>query len=220
MYLTDKTQEMSLDLQQLTDQLSAVSQTRFYSRYQTIQAQHEPVKNISIIMEGRASARAVTLEGNEVWIDDLKAGDVFGFEAWLPDTLATHEVTARSDISILSLSISDLTLSSTPEIMTKMIEKFAAKFHIQTQRLIEANSLTSRGRICVELKRSSRPVGIDPGKHIIRPTPIFSEFALRAGSTRETVSRTVSDLVKQGIFVRKTGALVILDMDQFEQQIK
>ena len=87
-------------------------------------------------------------------------------------------------------------------------------------RIVEANTLTAKGRICAELKRHSKPIGIEPDRFIIRPIPVFSEFALRVGSTRESVSRTVSNLAKTGVILRRTGALIISDMRKLEAYIK
>lgn len=76
-------------------------------------------------------------------------------------------------------------------------------------RLVEAVTLSSPGRVCAELLRLSHPVGIEPDKLIIRPTPVFVELAKQIDSTRETVSRTVSQLQKSGVLSREPGALLI-----------
>ena len=55
---------------------------------------------------------------------------------------------------------------------------------------------------------------------IIRPNPIFIELAERVNSTRETVSRTVSELQKKGILAREPGAIIINDPDRLRQNIR
>ena len=77
-----------------------------------------------------------------------------------------------------------------------------------------------RGQIIAELWRMARPVGNDPGSFIIRPRPVFSDFAQRLGSSRETVSRTVSSLVKKEILQRTTGALIVPNADRLESEIR
>lgn len=213
---------MALDLQQLMEKLSADLRPRTYRCNVFIQQQHDPIKTISIILSGHAYARAVTYEGNEVWVDDFVRGDVFGYEALIAESRAEYDVISLSSLTVLSIPIRVLKniADKHPDIMISLFEAVGRKLHAQTQRFIEAQSLSSRGRICAELKRFCKPVGISPGIHIIRPTPVFSEFARRVGSSRESVSRTVSDLCKVNIMARKTGALLILDMNRLIEQIK
>jgi len=105
------------------------------------------------------------------------------------------------------------------DLTSKVLSLLADRMSDLNERIIEAKTLSAKGRICSELKRRSKPIGIDPGKFIVRPTPIFTEFAFRVGSTRETVSRTISDLSKQGILIRKTGALLIPELSRLEANI-
>ena len=85
----------------------------------------------------------------------------------------------------------------------------AARLEHMTSRLIEAFTLSAKGRVCAELSRLSKVIGVSPENLIIRPSPVFVELAERVNSTRETVSRTVSELQKKGIVSRESGALII-----------
>jgi len=76
-------------------------------------------------------------------------------------------------------------------------------------RYVEALTMSAKGRVCAELMRLSDPIGISPTKRIVRPNPVFVDLALRINSTRETVSRTVSALQKDGVVSREAGAMLI-----------
>ena len=86
--------------------------------------------------------------------------------------------------------------------------------------LVNVHSLSVKGRICVELLQMGRPMGIDPDRYIIRPSPVFVELARRLNSTRETVSRTVSELQSKGILTREPGALIIENQDRLRDAIE
>jgi len=64
-----------------------------------------------------------------------------------------------------------------------------------------------------------KPIGRSPDTLIIRPHPIYTNFALRVHSTRETVSRTINSLKKKGIVTRETGALEILKPEHLEREL-
>ena len=64
------------------------------------------------------------------------------------------------------------------------------------------------------------PIGIDPDRQVIRPNPIFIDMARKLNSSRETVSRTISELQKRGIIARQPGALVIEDPIRLQDAIE
>jgi CRP-like cAMP-binding protein len=86
--------------------------------------------------------------------------------------------------------------------------------------MIEAYTLSAKGRICAELSRLSRVIGKAPDTRIIRPNPVFVDLAQRVNSTRETVSRTVSDLQKKGILAREPGAIIIKNPTRLRDGIR
>ncbi len=213
---------MKSDLNYFLGALNKVGIRQMVSRGTIIHNQNDDVETINLVISGHAIAQTYTIDGNLIWIDEFSAGDVIGIELWLENARSAFEITARTNLELLKLSRGMLTkmIQIEPEFLNLIIRDSARKLNSRTQRLIESNALSAAGRICAELKRHSKPIGIDPNKHIIRPTPIFSEFALRVGSTRESVSRTVSDLTKTGIIQRQTGALVISNMGKLEAFIR
>ena len=88
------------------------------------------------------------------------------------------------------------------------------------ERYIEALTLSAKGRVCAELYRLAYPIGVQPEHMIVRPNPVFVELAIRINSTRETVSRAVSELQKKGVLVRETGALIIRNPAALKSAIK
>jgi len=53
----------------------------------------------------------------------------------------------------------------------------------------------------------------------IEPVPVLSVLALTVQSTRETVSRTLNDLVKRGIVRREPHRLVVVAPHRLEELI-
>lgn len=173
--------------------------------------QGEAAKHIGLIISGHASARVNTEHGDETWVDQFKSNDFFGHISLLTQAPIEFEIKAESDVTALFVpaqKFEDL-LSSNKTFSVTLAQDLAARLSIMMNRLVEAVTLSSPGRVCAELLRLAHPIGIDPRKLIVRPTPVFVELALRISSTRETVSRTVSQLQKSGILSREPGALLI-----------
>ncbi len=52
---------------------------------------------------------------------------------------------------------------------------------------------------------------------MIRPAPLHVDIANRASTTRESVTRALSELARQGIISRQGDALVVLDIERLEE---
>lgn len=188
-----------------------------FGRIRTIAAgglivfQGEAAEHIGIIISGRASARVNTERGDETWVDEFGVDDFFGHTSLLTKTPIDFEIKAETDVTALFVpakKFEDL-LSSNIVFSAVLAKDLAGRLNLMMNRLVEAVTLSSPGRVCAELLRRAHPVGVDPETLIIRPTPVFVELALHINSTRETVSRTVSQLMKSGILSREPGALLI-----------
>ena len=148
--------------------------------------------------------------------------DVFGFEAWLGNMASRYEIIVKRDVELISINktmLADMSKSHSA-LLRYIIRKLAEQFSTQTQRLIEADSLSISGRICAELKRQSKTLDLNSNSAIIQPIPVFSDFALKVGSSRESVSRTINELCKSGVIIRKPGALIIASEDDLLARIR
>lgn len=184
--------------------------------------QGEAVEHIGIIISGRASARINTERGDETWVDRFGVDDFFGHISLLTESPIDFEIKAETDVKALFVPVQKFEelLSSDKIFSTVLARDLAARLSIMMNRLVEAVTLSSPGRVCAELLRRSRPIGIDPDTLIIRPTPVFVELAVHINSTRETVSRTVNKLLKSGILSRQPGALLIHKPDALQTRIR
>jgi CRP/FNR family transcriptional regulator, cyclic AMP receptor protein len=83
------------------------------------------------------------------------------------------------------------------------------------RRMVEAAMLSATGRIAAELLRRSAA----SADRTIRPMPVFAELATAVQSTRETVSRTVSQLEKRGLVMRTEGGLQVVAPHRLEELV-
>lgn len=180
--------------------------------------QGEQVSYVYFVLKGRAQAFIYSEAGQRFWVSDFGPGNLFGHPEILSDTPIEFEVRADSHMQLAVLPakvFSDMMLSA-PAMGKHVSADLAASLSWAQTRLFELATLSAAARICAELHRMAKPIGKTPDIWIIRPNPVYSNFALRVQSTRETVSRTISKLQKQGIVSRETGALVILKPDRLK----
>ena len=195
----------------LPDSVRKLAIEKTYPARKIIHYQDEVFENIYFIQSGRAFALSVDIDGKENWVCEYEGGQFIGCANLFNEQGSPYQIVAQTPLKCLLfkrnsfLKLIDSHESFNHQVLRDISLQLEKIIHAQ----ITASQLSMRGQIISELSRLSRPVGKDPNTYIIRPTPIFSELAKRLGTSRETVSRTVSQLVKKGILVRTTGALIV-----------
>jgi len=196
--------------------------TRGFETGTVLALQDETVEKIGYVLSGRAKAVSFSENGEATWVGYFKTGDFFGHTALLSESAPPFEIIAETDVNVLFISAATMQklLNEREGLGLEIAKDLARRLDHMTNRLIEAYTLSAKGRICAELSRLSRVVGIAPNTRIIRPNPVFVELAERVNSTRETVSRTVSDLQKKGVLEREPGAIIIKNPDRLQERIR
>lgn len=215
MFLSFKEQPWFGDLEKL-------SKHKVYSANETIAFQGELSEHVGFILSGKAKAVSYSENGDETWLGRFSEGEFFGHTSFLTQSPVNFEITAETNLTILLISINNIRdLFETHSDIGRVFAKdLAARLDMMMRRLVEALTLSAKGRVCAELIRMSNPIGVDPSRHIVRPNPVFVDLALRINSTRETVSRTVSELQKKGIVSKEPGALIIQSPEKLRASVK
>ena len=191
--------------------LRGLGKLKAVQRGETIIYQGQDDAGLHYIEAGIAHAVYLSQEGDEVWLGQIGRGEFLGDAAWLTGQSTSYEVLAASNMSVLRVSAIEIErlIDAHPDLYRKLAAGVAQKYIAQTERQVEAVSLTAPGRICAELLRLAQPMGTSDTTLVIRPVPVFAKLASRLATTRETVSRTVSALVKRNIVQRRPGAIII-----------
>lgn len=202
--------------------LRDIAKKRSVQSQELIFDQGETLTMVGLVLTGTAKGVVYSEDGQETWIENFGRGDFFGHEAIFSGLDLNMSIIAETEFSFLSIPAArfETLFAEETNLLTALAQDLAQRLAMMTQRLVEAFTLTSPGRVCAELMRLSKPIGVKPGKNIVRPNPVFAQLASRISSTRETVSRTVSDLQKKGIISRETGAIVIHEPDELRKLIK
>ena len=173
--------------------------------------QGEEHLHIGVIVSGRVTAIAYSYEGDETWLGEYGAGGFVGLLPFLTQNVSAFEIRAEESVTLYEVSTQNMTalMRASTSLSTKISSDLADRLNQSMTQIIDLQTLSVKGRICAELLRLSLPIGVNPDHHIIRPSPVFTELARRLNSTRETVSRTISELQRKGLLARKPGALII-----------
>jgi CRP/FNR family cyclic AMP-dependent transcriptional regulator len=170
-----------------------------------------------IIAEGTVHVTVFTSEGKQTILATLRKGEFFGEMALLDGEPRSASVIAAESCVLLILyrrSIMEI-LQKYPKITIQMLIEMSRRLR-RTNRQINTLSLMSvYGRVAEVILTLSKDSGKRFGKMIvIENRPTHQEIAEMAGTSRETVSRVMSQLQKKQYISIDRKRMVILDEEK------
>jgi CRP/FNR family transcriptional regulator, cyclic AMP receptor protein len=177
--------------------------------------------DVYFIAAGEARVSIYSLEGKAVTFTDLGPGDMFGEYAAIDGARRSATIEARTSCFVASISgpaFREL-LESDPVVMMALLRQFVSKIRALTTRVYEFSALAVNNRIQAELLRLARLAPKEGKGARIASAPTHSEIASRISTHREAVTREFNRLSRLGIIERKSGALLIKDIDRLAAMV-
>lgn len=180
-----------------------------------ILSEEDTGKSVYYILSGKAKTVRYSSEGTEVWLDEMGPGALFGEMAALGAAARTATIVAASTVSVAVFSEQAFLalMRRHGSIGIQVAKLLVARVEKTTQRMFELAAFSSKGRVYAELLRQARPLE-NSALSRIENMPSMSAMAKLLNNTRETVSRTVNELEKEGFIARNGSQLTILMPEQ------
>ncbi len=177
-------------------------------------------RDVYFIMTGHLRA-VLNMARQDVIFNDMLAGAFFGEMAAFdgaPRAASVFAVT-ESLVAKMPASVFVDTMFSHRPLGEAVVATLIHMCRSMSRRLGELNALNVRGRVHAELLRLARPDRDDPRRAIIVTPPNQSELAARINTRRETVSREINAMERDGLIERRRGAIVIKDTLRLSAEI-
>jgi CRP/FNR family transcriptional regulator, cyclic AMP receptor protein len=169
----------------------------------------------TLLTRGQAHEVAYGREGAMLVLLPLGPGDFYGSLTGALDGEARVEATSDGAGAHFGGATVVRLMESYSCVAMAMARHLSARLVTMRRRMVEAAMLSATGRIAAELLRRAAS---DPD-NMIRPMPVFAELATAVQSTRETVSRTVSQWEKRGLVKRVEGGLQVVAAHRLEELV-
>jgi CRP/FNR family cyclic AMP-dependent transcriptional regulator len=198
--------------------LQGEAELRQHPARSTIIAQDDADDSVSILLSGRARVVLLSADGQEIWLDNLNPGSVIGELAALTGQRRSSGIIAETRVVTATYPAEAFfeLVRSHGELGLGLAKLLGRRVHHTTQRMFELSALSAPGRVYAELLRMGVPAD-ESADWIISPIPSLTAIARRVNSTRETVSRTVSDLENRGLLKRLADGFELVDPDQLNR---
>lgn len=179
------------------EELGRVARPRDYPKNALIVSGHDPLDTFYVIVSGQVKSMLIAEDGREVILSIRQAGEFFGemalFEADAPATT----VIAMEDSRLLTLRREDLyrIVMAMPGVALGLLRSLCNRLQEADHKIGGLILLDVPGRVCHLLLQLADQ---GDGVHIPKP-PTHQLIGQMVGSTRESVSRALGDLVGQGV---------------------
>ena len=194
--------------------------SRSYKKGQMILLEESQGETFFIIVSGAVKVTRLSDDGREVILAILGESDFFGEMSLLDGEGRSANIVANEDAEVLTLSRRDFLdcLETYPKIAIALLEELAIRLRKSDQHIESLSLSDSEHRIAITLIRFAQELGtIKQGDVKISNLPFQQDIANMAGTSRETVSRTLKLLEEKDLIKKEGKDLIIYKFDEFRQ---
>src|SRR6267378_1588523 len=198
-----------VDLQRVVE----VARERSYPKNSVILFEDDPGDALYVVAEGQVKVVLIGEDGREVILSVLGEGEFFGEMALIDDEPRSAHVIAMEDSTLVVLRREDFTniLMQVPAIALALLKELSRRLRRVDEKVGSLVLLDVNGRVAQLLL----DLADEAGSNRITRRLTHHTIAQMIGSSRETVSRTMRELVDKGyieisrreILIRDRGAL-------------
>ncbi len=173
-----------------------------YKKGEVIIYEGEKGDAIYLINKGEVKVSLISDDGREITLTFLKEGDFFGEVGFFGDEKRTARVTARKDTEVIIYHRDDLlySLIKNPETLLSIIKELTERIKKTDEKLSSFLFLDVSGRIARFFIEKAKNEGKVFGEYIYIPHNFkIKEIAEIIGCSRESVSRAINEMKKNGV---------------------
>ena len=173
------------------------------------------------ITHGSVKITRSSKEGREVILAILTAGEFFGEMSLLDGEARSANVLALEETKVLALNGNDFmaTLEEYPRVSIQLLKELTIRLRKSDLQIASLTLSDAEKRIGLCILRLAGEQGTIRQGHVkIKKFPFQHDIANMAGTSRETVSRTLVLFEQNGLIQREGRQLTIVDYMQFQRE--
>ncbi|HUP65823.1 MAG TPA: Crp/Fnr family transcriptional regulator [Thermoanaerobaculia bacterium] len=204
------------------EKISAHARPRKFHRDEVVFHADQPGDVFCLIVNGRVKVTMISPEGKELILSTLGPGEFFGEMSLLDDEPRSATVTAIEPLELLTIWRNDLLqiMKDDFSITRKLVAELSKRLRRASRRIESLVTMDVYGRLARFLLELARDQGrpLDNG-YVAVSRPTHQAIANTIGTSRETVSRLLHDLMEQKLLLSegKTIYLHRSTLDQFRE---
>ncbi|MBI2912544.1 MAG: Crp/Fnr family transcriptional regulator [Chloroflexi bacterium] len=196
------------------ERLAAAVKRRRYARGQTILHKDEPGRSLFLIEEGSVRLYLPGMQGGDLTLAILGAGDFFGELALLDGGPRSASAVTAAETVMLTLDHEDFTtlIQSRPQSATAVLAALAKRLREADEMASDLAFLDVAGRLAKKLLELAQSRGVPRERGTLLDLPLTQEhLASMVGVTRESVNRQLAVFRRLGLVGNEGRRFVLLD---------
>ncbi len=193
-------------------EVSQVAVPRSFQRGEVIFREGDDGDTCYVVRTGSVSIRREHMDGRTLALAELRTGAIFGELAMFGGETRSATAEALEPTTLVAVLSGDMqrVLRSTPDIAFKMLGALAERVRRANERLLQQSFQTVAGRVASALLTQAiarQAEGAGETEVLIKATQ--AEIAQLAGTSRESASRFLATLEREGVVALGRGKVTV-----------
>jgi CRP-like cAMP-binding protein len=206
--------------QNTLDEIAKIGIRKIFKKDSIILFEHETGSALFIIASGKVKISRVSDDGKEVILSILSDSDFFGEMSILDGQNRSANVTAIEDTDMFLIQRPDFInlLLTRPEVSIALLQELTTRLRSADMKIKSLSLKDAEGKVATVLLQLADDLGkIKQGKVEIEKLPYQHDLANMAGTSRETISRTLHNFAKRGLIELEGNKIRILNYEKFKE---
>lgn len=201
--------------------IEKIGTKKMYKKNDVVLMEEEAGTALFVIINGKVKVARSSGDGREVILTLLSESDFFGEMAILDGLTRSATVTATEDSELFLIQRNDFLnlLREFPEISISLLQELTKRLRSADAKIKALSLKDAEGKVATVILQLADDIGkIKHGRVEIEKLPLQQDLANMAGTSRETISRTLHSFAKKGLIELDGTKLSILDYEKFKEK--
>jgi len=202
------------------EKIAQVGKIKNYERDSIILLEQESGTALFVILNGKVKVSRNSTDGKEVILTILNESDFFGEMAILDGLNRSASVIALEDSQLFIIQRNDFLnlLKTYPDVSIALLQELTARLRAADMKIKSLSLRDAEGKVASVIIQLADDIGkIKQGIVEIEKLPLQQDLANMAGTSRETISRTIHSFIKKGLIELEGNKLRILNYEKFKE---
>lgn len=202
------------------DKIALAGSRKSYKKDSVILMEEEAGSALFVIISGKVKISRTSNDGREVILSILDESDFFGEMAILDGLSRSATVVAIEESELFIIQRNDFLemLKQFPEISIALLTELTSRLRVADMKIKALSLKDAEGKVATVILQLADDMGkIKQGIVEIEKLPLQQDLANMAGTSRETISRTLHTFAKKGLVELDGSKLRILNYEKFKE---
>jgi CRP/FNR family cyclic AMP-dependent transcriptional regulator len=188
-----------------------------YRRGEVVVRKGEQADSMAFVQDGTLQVVDLSPDGREVGLSFIETGSHFGEMSIIDGEARSASVVAIRPSKVLFMPRQEAMtmILENPIVSLRIMARLAQMVRRTSQQVAMLNNQAVHQRVCALLLELAKPMDDDVA--IIPTLPSQKEIAIMVNASRETVSRSMATLIRQGYFEKISDSLRISPYSKFKE---